>query len=224
MLGLGAALATPTAEVTFHLTDEGRHIAVLEPLTGKSGWLTCERLTVTAMEAEDYLLLAGMTDDGAALGESECRRLFDLAGTVGPACEIPEPIATALLDSRSHLRQCLLDGLGTRNGHWFDGEMEKLDAWAEDRRTALKSEMDDLDYVLREAKKAARLAANLPEKLARQREARVIEGKRDEAFRAYDQACRDIDRKKDELLDEIGRRLEQTSSSEVLFTLRFHVV
>jgi F0F1-type ATP synthase membrane subunit b/b' len=102
--------------------------------------------------------------------------------------------------------------------------MEKLDAWAEDRRTALKSEVDDLDQVLREAKKAARLAANLPEKLSRQREARVIEGKRDEAFRAFDQACRDIDRKKDELLDEIGRRLEQTSGSEVLFTLRFHVV
>jgi hypothetical protein len=48
VLGLGAGLVTPTAEVTFHLTDEGRHIAVLEPLTGKSGWLTCERLTVTA--------------------------------------------------------------------------------------------------------------------------------------------------------------------------------
>jgi hypothetical protein len=206
------------------VSDEAHHIAVLEPLTGKSGWLTCERLTVTAMEAEDHLLLAGMTDDGASLDDVQCRRLFDLAGTSGPACEIPEAVATALADSRSHLRQSLLDGLGTRNGRWFDGEMEKLDAWAEDRRTALKSEVDDLDQVLREAKKAARLAGNLPEKLSRQREVRVIEGKRDEAFRAYDQACRDIDRKKDELLDEIGRRLEQTSSSEVLFTLRFHVV
>jgi len=224
VLGLGTALAVPTAEVTFHLADEGRHIAVLEPLTGKSGWLTCERLTVTAMEAEDHLLLAGVTDDGVALDDVQCRRLFDLAGTSGPRCEIPEAVATAFADTQGHLRQCLLDGLGARNGRWFDGEMEKLDAWAEDRRTALKGEVDDLDQVLREAKKAARLAGNLPEKLSRQREARTIEGKRDEAFRAFDQACRDIDRKKDELLDEIGRRLEQTSSSEVLFTLRFHVV
>jgi hypothetical protein len=76
-------------------------------------------------EAEDHLLLAGiMDDDGVALDDVQCRRIFDLAGTSGPRCEIPDGVATELADSRSRLRQSLLDGLGMRNGRWFDGEMD----------------------------------------------------------------------------------------------------
>jgi hypothetical protein len=61
----------------------------------------------------------------------------------------------------------------------------------------------------------------LPEKLERQREARGLERKRDEAWRAFDQASREIDRQKDALLDEISQRLEQKLEQEPLFTLRW---
>lgn len=74
--------------------------------------------------------------------------------------------------------------------------MEKLDRWAEDRRVALETELKELDAALKEAKRAARLAPTLPEKLDRQREARKLETKRDEAWRAYDQASRDLDGRK----------------------------
>jgi len=51
----------------------------------------------------------------------------------------------------------------------------------------------------------------------------VLEGKRDEAWRAFDQASREIDRQKDGLLDEIGQRLEQKLEQEPLFTLRWRL-
>src|SRR5713101_7873348 len=89
----------------------------------------------------------------------------------------------------------------TQNGRWFDLEMDKLDRWAEDRRASLKEALDEIDDALKAAKKAARLAPTLPEKLERQREARVLEAKRDEAWRAFDQASREIDHRKDGLLD-----------------------
>jgi hypothetical protein len=118
-------------------------------------------------------------------------------------------------------RQELLDETTVRNGRWFDTEMDKLDHWAEDRRASLKVELAELDEALKEAKQAARLAPTLPEKLERQRTARTLEAKREEVWRAYDQASRDIDRQKDALLDEISRRLEQKTESETLFTLRW---
>ena len=73
----------------------------------------------------------------------------------------------------------------------------------------------------KEAKKQARFAPTLPEKLERQRAARKLEEKREEAWRAYDAASRDIDRQKDELLDEIGQRLEQRVEQTPLFTMRW---
>ncbi len=99
--------------------------------------------------------------------------------------------------------------------------MEKLDRWADDRRTALKAEIEELDWEIKETKKSARMAPNLPEKLELQRKLRGLETKRDEAWRAYDTASRDIDRQKDALLDEIIRRLEQKTECRTLFILRW---
>ena len=43
------------------------------------------------------------------------------------------------------------------------------------------------------------------------------------AWRAFDQASREIDRQKDALLDEISRRLEQKLEYAELFTVRWKV-
>jgi hypothetical protein len=83
--------------------------------------------------------------------------------------------------------------------------------------------MDELDAALNAAKRAAHVAAMLPEKLERQREARGLEGQRDEAWRAFDQASRDLDVSKDELLDEIGSWLTRSARLEPLFTLRWRL-
>lgn len=223
VLGMGRALDAPPAEVTFRYRDSGKNIAILEPLVGSGGWLACTRLTVSAMETEDHLLFAGVTDAGQPLDDAQCRRLFDLPGTVGGNCAVPDAVASAFADAHARRQGTLLDELATRNGRWFDVEMEKLDRWAEDRRASLKAQLTELDDALKSAKKAARLAPTLPEKLERQREARVLEGKRDEAWRAFDQASREIDRQKDTLLDEIGQRLEQKLEQEPLFSVRWRL-
>lgn len=221
VLVLGRGLGTPPAEITFHYRDSGKKIAILEPLADASGWLTCARLTVSAMETEDHLFFAGATDAGEPLDDIQCRRLFDLPATVERACPVPQAVAASLAEAHASRERQLLEDLTTRNGRWFDLEMDKLDRWAEDRRASLKATLHELDEALKAAKKAARLAATLPEKLERQREARGIEGKRDDAWRAFDQASREIDRQKDALLDEISRRLEQKTQWEPLFTLRW---
>ena len=223
VLSLGRGLNTAPAEVDFHYRDSGKKIAVLEPLVGESGWLSCARLTVSAMEIEDHLFFAGATDAGESLDDAQCRRLFDLPATVERPCSAPNTVAATLAEAHARRQRELLEELTTRNGRWFDLEMDKLDRWAEDRRASLKATLNELDEALRVAKKAARLAPTLPEKLERQREARVLEGQRDEAWRAFDRASREIDHQKDGLLDEIGRRLEQQLEQELLFTLRWRL-
>jgi hypothetical protein len=224
LLGQAQALTTQPAEVIFHYGKSRKNITILEPLVGRVGWLSCARITVSALETEDQLAFAGVTDDGAALDEAQCGRLFDLPGTQGARREILADIATVLDNAQARLRQELLDGMTARNGRWFDTEMDKLDRWAEDRRATLKAELEELDEALKETKKAARLAPNLPEKLERQREVRKLEAKRYDAWRSYDQASRDLDRQKDALLDEISQRLQQHTEQELLFTVRWAVV
>jgi len=52
---------------------------------------------------------------------------------------------------------------------------------------------------------------------------RGLEAKRDQAWRDYDQASRELDRKRETLLDEIGRRLEQRAELVILSTVRWRL-
>jgi len=223
LLEQGKLLAIEPGQLIFRYQHSGKNITILEPLAGKQGWLICTRLTVSALETEDQLIFAGVTDNGEALDGVQCRRLFDLPGEQKEVAAPSDQTRTLLQDTVTRQIQNLLESIATKNGGWFETEMDKLDRWAEDRRTALKTELDELDERIKETKKAARLAPNLPEKLERQRALRQLEVKRHEAWKAFDEASREVERQKDALLDEIGQRLQQTVEQDTLFTLRWQL-
>ena len=102
--------------------------------------------------------------------------------------------------------------------------MEKLDNWAEDKRAGLKADLKELDEQLKSLKREIRQTGNLPAKLVLQRQARTLEAKRDEAWRAYDDAAKEIEVQKDGLLDQVEERLGQHVSDEQLFAIRFEIV
>ncbi|MBI4328126.1 MAG: hypothetical protein HY674_23085 [Chloroflexi bacterium] len=63
--------------------------------------------------------------------------------------------------------------------------------------------------------------ANLPEKLKLERQKRQLETKRDEAWRAYEIAAREIEQRKDALMDEVEKKLNQQIAEQPLFTIRW---
>jgi ERCC4-related helicase len=216
-------LATPTRQITFDYSGSGKHIAIIEAFMGKSGWLCCTLLSVSALEKEDHLVLTGLTEAGEVLDETQCRRFFDLPASIGAVGSIQLDRMNQLDDLLTGRQKTILEEMTLRNGHWFDTEMDKLEHWAEDRRTSLKVELDDLDEAIREMRKAARLAPNLPEKLERQRELKKLGTKRDEAWRDYDVSSREIEEQKDSLLDETSKRLEQQIANKMLFTINWYI-
>ena len=108
VLERGKALDLKSGEVIFRYRGAGKNIAILEPLVGKNGWLTCARCTINALETEDHLILSGMTDDGTVLDEAQCRRLFDLPGEENGSAVTSASMKTALEHAISHPLQELL--------------------------------------------------------------------------------------------------------------------
>lgn len=214
-------LETPVCEIQFNLSGSGKKIAALAALAGKSGWLQCTRLSVAGLDEEDTFLFAGSQDDGGTLEQEQCRRLFDLSGQAGERILLQPPEALASVIEEHRREHAVV--VEQRNSGAFEKEMEKLDRWGDDQRVSLKTALADLDENIRASKKEARQAPSLPEKLALEKSRRLLESKRDEAWRAYDEAARTVDVKKDSLLDEIASRLKQSESLQELFTIRWHV-
>lgn len=221
LLEQAKSLPTPPCELTFDYSNSGKRIAILDSLNGTSGWLMCSLYSVSALETEDYLVLSGFTDNGGILDEKQIQRFFDLPCISDDKVSIPAEVESKLVELQTIKQKALLEELTQRNANWFEVEIDKLDRWAEDRRRSLQVELDELDETIKETRKAARLAPNLPEKLAKQQSLRKLEAKRDEAWRNYDAASKELEKQKDSLLDEVSKRLEQKSGSQKLFVIRW---
>jgi hypothetical protein len=215
---------TPYTKLVFDITGGSRIVSTLKPLTGKSGWLRCIKQTVMSFEIEDHLLFAGVMEDGTPIDAAQISRLFDLAATPDTATELPLNVVGHLESAAQHQFAALLADVSERNGHWFGAEIEKLDRWAEDRRTSLKENLKELDEQLKGTKKLIRQAGSLPDKLELQKATRKLEQKRDEAWREYDNAAKEIEKQKDRLIDQVEARLQQEVTSQELFTIQFTLI
>jgi superfamily II DNA or RNA helicase len=215
-------LPTPSVEVSFNYSGSGKRIAFIEGLLGRRGWLLCSKLTISTFATEDHLLFAGLAEDGLPVDTDALKRLFDLPGA---AHEAALPMNASELQAKMATEQAAItQRLSESNGQWFDAEMEKLDRWAEDQRKSLKADLEELEESIRAGRREARLAPNLPEKLQLQQRVRQQEGRHTEALLAYKEACATIDSRKDILLDETSKRLQQQAQRQDLFLIRWHVL
>ena len=222
VLAAAREAATESGILRFDYSAWPMTAAALEPLVGLSGWLAVEKLTIDGGETEEHLILAACADDGRVVDADDARRLLDVPASFTLSDDLPElaGIARARLEER---RGAILAELANRQAQWFDQEIDKFDRWAEDQRHALRVELKDLDSELKDLKKRARTAGALPEKLALQRKAKELESRRDDAWRAYDDSSRDVETKKDELLDQVEARLRTETNAEELFTVRWEL-
>ena len=215
---------TPVREVVFDYTNTQTKITLLEQFIGKSGWLRLEHLTVQSFEYEDYLLLACFTDDGEAMDKETAERLFSLFATEGAETSVPNSIVPQFKEILFSQQQEIINENASRNRDFFDTEMDKLDQWADDMKISLEKEIKDLDAEIKLRKSEAKKMMNLEAKVKAQRLIKELEKKRSEKRQTLFAAQDDIDGRKDDLLTEIERRLNQHIEQKELFTINWKIV
>ncbi len=209
------------AALQFDYSGHSQSINSIESLVGQSGHLALYKLTIQGADNEDHLIFVGSTEMGELLQQDQLHRLFTLPASLDgtESCDLAQFDGT--FQSR---KQQVLGDIEARYAQFFEQEMEKLDNWADDKRKGLKSNLKELDDQLKELKKQIRQASSLPEKLTLQRRARKVETKREEAWREYDQQSREIETRKDSLLDNVEEKLKTQISEKRLFTLGWSLV
>ncbi|NCD32875.1 MAG: DEAD/DEAH box helicase [Spartobacteria bacterium] len=209
-----------TVCIEFDYSSSGRNISILEPLIGERGILVAQLFSVTALETEDYILFGAQIDDGTILDDEQCRRLFDLPGIVGEKSAKSFEFALNLLKTR---QKELLNDISERNAVFFDEEMEKLDKWAQDVKTSLEIKLKQIDLDIKIKKADARKALQLEKKVLLQRQAKRLEGIRNEMRMNLFQAQDEVDEKKEELLETVEARLQQTVETKRIMEVNWRV-
>jgi superfamily II DNA or RNA helicase len=216
-----ASLAVPEAALSFDYTNWGATAEALKPLVGRSGSAVVDHLRLDGEDVEDHLLMAARTDDGVELTGDQIRRLLDLPACVTAiqSANVPDSVVASVNRRAAETLQAISE----KQGQWFDEEMDKLDRWAEDKRTALRIDLREHDDTLKSLKRDARQAPSLPEKLAIQKRIKQTEASREEAWRAYDNEARTVEQAKDVIIDDVEARLAYTHTIRRVLTIRFTV-
>jgi adenine-specific DNA-methyltransferase len=211
----------PLAEVHFDYDNHVGKVSILEPLRGKSGYLTASLFSIESLDqAEDHLILSAVDDDGVALDEETVARLLSLPGEVVGG--VSELLNQSQLEGLTRQRQSKIQkGISERNARFFEEEADKLDGWADDLKIGLEREIKEFDRQIKEARRSATAALTLEDKLAGQKHIKALESQRNQKRRSLFEAQDQVDRQREELIEQIEGKLKQQAELKSLFTIRW---
>ncbi|MDQ3525707.1 MAG: DEAD/DEAH box helicase [Chloroflexota bacterium] len=225
LIAEAGARELPPAEVVFDYGAMSGRQSAIEQFIGASGWITASRLAIE-MEAgaEDHLLLSGYTDDGQALDHEQIETLFRIVGRAS---------RTVMLDSETQLRLATMtdarraetmQSLEQRILQWMDQEQEKIDAWADDRRANLVGDIERLDKEITGLKRERRTSSgDLNNRRRIQTDINQLTKRRDDLEDRNRARRREIENEAEELIAHKYDELNETSSLDHLFTIRWRL-
>jgi len=217
----------PPARLRFdydaYARQNGR-LSTLENLRGQSGQLQVELLTVEALgRKEERLIVSAVDALDKPLPDDDGEKLLRL-----PAEElvmsIPSLPGKALLDEAEHRRSIALGEIDQRNLGYFEAEVQKLDAWADDLKVGLENEVKEIDREIKEVRRTAATSLRLEEKVHWQRQQRELESKRNQLRRRIFDRQDEIDKQREQLIRELEDALVQENKSALCFAIEWELV
>ena len=94
---------------------------------------------------------------------------------------------------------------------------------ADDKKKSMKISLRDLDKEIDELKRESRFASNLSEKLNKQKKIRKLEENREGIWKNYDKEAQEINKKRDQLIDNIEARMEQKITVNKIFSIKWRL-
>lgn len=213
------------SEVVFNYSKHPTIISVLKPLVGKSGVMKVSNYTVEALEAEDHVIVAALDQKGEPITDDVAKKLFSLVSASGTTeSNISDSEIKKLDGLEQETINLITSRSAERNSEFFDNEVDKLDKWADDMKTALELDLKKLDIDIKTAKTLAKKNVNLDEKLKAQRSIKDMEKKRNEMRKKLYEAQDDVDTRKEQLIARVEAQLKQRTSLTPLFTISWKVM
>lgn len=211
------------ARLVFDYDAYGSKVSTLEAYRGKTGWLTVKLISVEALGSqEQHLLVAATTTDGTVLAEEDPEKLMRLPAIAKAESLFSAPDAAFFADVDAR-KLALLREVNERNLGYFEQEVEKLDAWADDLKLGLEQEIKEIDREIKEVRRTAATSPTLEDKLAWQKRQRELEGKRSKLRRELFARQDEVEAQRNDLISQLEVQLQQHVEESLLFEVEWEL-
>lgn len=215
----------PAAKLVLDYEAHRSRLTTLEPLRGKQGRLAVELLTIDSLGGrEQHLVVSAVTNDGHMLPEDDPEKLLRLS--VRDQHEIDAPLDDnhALLNDLTERKNRLAESINRRNISYFEQEVQKLDAWADDLKVGLEQEIKEIDRQIKEVRRTAAVSPTLEEKLHWQKQQREMEQKRNKLRKELFDRQDEVEERRNVLISELEAQLKQQAEDKRLFAIEWELV
>jgi superfamily II DNA or RNA helicase len=217
------ASVQPSTRLIFDYDAYGTQISTLKAYRGQTGWLTLKWVSVQALgNQEQHLVVAASTSDGHALAEDDPEKLLRLPARAQPAGLFSTADASLVQDVEAR-KMALLREINQRNLGYFDQEVHKLDAWADDLKLGLEQEIKAIDAEIKDVRRTAATSPTLEEKLAHQKRQRELAAKRTKLRRELFTRQDEVEAQHNDLISQLEVQLQQQVVERTLFTVEWEL-
>jgi len=224
VLDSGIEQKTPPAEIIFNISQHPVKISVVEDLCGEGGYLVLSKLSVKSYELEEYLLFNAFTDRGRVLDQETCEKLFQCRGKVLNNVKLDKNIEIRLKKEAERYSRGILSASLENNNRYFQAERERLAKWADDMVLAAEKELRETKEKIKILKRQVRTATSIEEQLQYEKKLqemnKLLRRQRQRIFDVEDE----IMEKRDDLIDELEKKMVQKTHHKILFMIRFKVI
>lgn len=216
--------ALPIAKLVFNYGAYGTQISTLKNYRGMSGWLKVSLVSVQSLgNLEERLVVAAVTSEGDSLAEDDPEKILRLPANVAGLFEGDEP-PRSLSEELLNRRMSILREINQRNLGYFEQEVQKLDAWADDLKLGIEQEIKEIDRQIKEVRRAAASAPTLEEKLSWQKKQRELESTRTKLRRELFNKQDEIEAQRNDIIGQLEGQLKQQVNEKPLLCIQWELI
>lgn len=219
----GLNIQEKTGKVTFNITDNPLKITQVENLKGSKGYLSLYKYTINSFDKEEYLLFAGMHENGKDIESNICEKLFECIGFWEQA-DIDDGKHDILKQQIKKYAQEKDIMSEENNMKYFQYEEERLDGWAKDMVQRLEIELKNIKEQIREKERQARHAGTMEEKYNLNQELQDLNAKKSKMRRNLEDNEDEVYEKRNKLMEEIKSRMVKDTKLEEVYTIAWEVI
>jgi hypothetical protein len=217
------SMSLDQAHLVFDTHAKETKVSVVEQLKGQSGQLQVCRVTVESMKrAEDHLAVIGFDSNGEVVDSEVLEKL--LCYPIKQSNAVTFVVDPKLEKELSCVKQVMLGEINQRNLKYFEAEVEKLDAWADDLKVVLEQDIKETDREIREVRRTSKVAPDLNEKLHWQKRQKELEKLRNKKRRELFDRQDEVDERRELLITELEEKMNQSVEEQILFNVTWEVV
>jgi hypothetical protein len=214
----------PLAHIIFDISNHLTKISIVEDLRGKAGWLGLSKITVDSFESHEALVFSAITDNGTALDQEICHKLFVCDGVQSHTDNMPDNAQNILTAQSAQIHNATLHKLMEYNNQFFREEHARIDKWAEDMIFSAEKELKDIREQIKVTSRQMRTAETIEEQATLQKKEVELMKKRRKLRNEIDEIEDDIEQKSHEMKDKLQASLKQKVKTEHLFTIKWSVI